>query len=94
MTREEACAILGVRATATAAEARRAYRSLARAFHPDKGGDVARFQAVQRAHERLEAGEARTRARHRARPEAPRRALPAPLGVDDARTPGRVPPRS
>ena len=50
MTRESACAALGIPPWATESDARRAYRSLARAFHPDKGGDVARFQAQMEAY--------------------------------------------
>ncbi|WP_207456344.1 J domain-containing protein [Herbiconiux sp. SYSU D00978] len=43
--------ILGVAATASHDELRRAYRRLARETHPDTGGDPARFIAVQRAWE-------------------------------------------
>lgn len=60
-SRESACAALGIPVYATEAEGKKAYRSLARAFHPDKGGDVARFQAVQRAHEFLTAAWGRDR---------------------------------
>ena len=56
MTRESACAILGVPPHCTQGDAKRAYHNLARAFHPDKGGDAGRFQDVQRAHEHLVAG--------------------------------------
>ena len=53
-------------------DAKRAYRNLARAFHPDKGGDARRFQDVQRAYEHLASGwrrdaEARARAAESAR---------------------------
>ena len=54
-TREDACATLGIPVYATRADAKKSYRALARAFHPDKGGDAERFQAVQRAYELLEA---------------------------------------
>jgi hypothetical protein len=43
--------VLGVAASASHEELRRAYRRLARATHPDTGGDPARFIAVQRAWE-------------------------------------------
>ena len=60
-SRESACAVLGIPVYASEDEGRRAYKSLARAFHPDKGGDVTRFQSVQRAYEYLAASWARDR---------------------------------
>lgn len=45
--------ILGVTATASQGELRRAYRRLLRETHPDTGGNPARFHAVQRAWERI-----------------------------------------
>jgi curved DNA-binding protein len=45
--------ILGVQKTATADEIKKAYRKLAGQHHPDKGGDKAKFQAVQSAYETL-----------------------------------------
>ncbi len=45
---------LGVAIGAGPDEIRRAYRKLAKAYHPDGGGeDTARFQAIQEAYERL-----------------------------------------
>lgn len=41
---------LGVLKTATAAEIKQAYRSLAMRHHPDRGGDVAQFQEIQEAY--------------------------------------------
>ena len=41
--------MLGIPRSASKADGRRAYLALARALHPDKGGDAIRFQAVQRA---------------------------------------------
>ena len=38
---------------ATEAEVRRAYRSLVRREHPDKGGDAAKFQDIQCAYDNL-----------------------------------------
>lgn len=72
LTRERACAVLGVPPHCAESDAKRAYRNLARAFHPDKGGDARRFQDVQRAYEHLASGwrrdaEARTRAAESAR---------------------------
>lgn len=81
MTRESACAALGIPPWATESDARRAYRSLARAFHPDKGGDVARFQAVQRAHEHL--SRAWARAVVDARPPPPSSTAPPPSARPD-----------
>lgn len=46
-------ATLGVAKTATPDEIKRAYRKLASQHHPDKGGDTARFQAIQAAYEVL-----------------------------------------
>lgn len=44
---------LGVPSTATDAEIRSAYRSLAKTHHPDKGGDSEHFAAINAAHELL-----------------------------------------
>lgn len=52
--------ILGVAATASQADLRRAYRRLLRETHPDTGGSPARFHAVQRAWERVGEPAART----------------------------------
>lgn len=46
-------ATLGVPKTATAAEIKQAFRRLASQHHPDKGGDTARFQAIQAAYATL-----------------------------------------
>jgi len=43
-------AALGVPKTATAAEIKQAFRKLASQHHPDKGGDTAKFQAIQAAY--------------------------------------------
>ena len=61
---DAARATLGIPSFASRDEARRAYRALARAFHPDKGGDVNRFREVRKAHERLEAAWDASLARH------------------------------
>jgi curved DNA-binding protein CbpA len=61
---DAARATLGIPSFASRDEARRAYRALARAFHPDKGGDVNRFREVRKAHERLEAAWDASPARH------------------------------
>lgn len=46
-------AVLGVSRSAKETEIRRAYRNLVTKEHPDKGGDAARFTAVQRAYDVL-----------------------------------------
>jgi DnaJ-domain-containing protein 1 len=51
---ESAWSVLGLTATASAAEVRRAYRKLALETHPDRGGDAARFREVQRAYESIQ----------------------------------------
>ena len=45
--------ILGVAKTATPDEIKKAYRKLASQNHPDKGGDTAKFQEIQKANEIL-----------------------------------------
>jgi curved DNA-binding protein len=46
-------AALGVPKTASAAEIKQAFRKLASQHHPDKGGDTAKFQAIQAAYATL-----------------------------------------
>ena len=53
-------ATLGVPRTATADEIKRAFRKRASQHHPDKGGDTAKFQAIQAAYDTL--GDAAKRA--------------------------------
>lgn len=45
--------ILGVKSTAEPDEIKRAYRKLASQHHPDKGGDVAKFQEIEEAYRTL-----------------------------------------
>jgi DnaJ-class molecular chaperone len=45
--------ILGVKSSATPDEIKRAYRKLASQHHPDKGGDVAKFQEIEQAYRTL-----------------------------------------
>lgn len=47
------CDILGVAKNATPAEIKKAYRKAILSAHPDKGGSVERFRAVQNAYEQL-----------------------------------------
>ncbi|CAM5333224.1 DnaJ domain-containing protein [Leifsonia shinshuensis] len=54
--------VLGVSATVSQEELRRAYRRLARLTHPDTGGTAAAFQAVQNAWEQV--GDPEDRARY------------------------------
>ncbi|WP_370455336.1 DnaJ domain-containing protein [Diaminobutyricimonas sp. LJ205] len=53
--------VLGVSPTATTHELRKAYRRMLRLTHPDTGGNAARFNAVQRAWEKVGTPEARAR---------------------------------
>ncbi|TQO18682.1 nuclease-like protein [Rhodoglobus vestalii] len=53
--------VLGVAATATDAELKKAFRRALRETHPDTGGDPARFAAVQHAWERVGTTEKRRR---------------------------------
>src|SRR3990167_6898789 len=45
--------ILGIARNATKEEIKKAYRGLAHKFHPDKGGDEARFKEVNEAYQVL-----------------------------------------
>lgn len=45
--------VLGIPPTATADEIRRAYQRAAARHHPDRGGDVTKFQEVKAAYEAL-----------------------------------------
>ena len=49
ISRREAYALLGVDATSTAQEVKRAYRKALRNAHPDSGGSLEQFTAVQEA---------------------------------------------
>lgn len=55
-------ATLGVARTATPDEIKRAYRKLASQHHPDKGGDVKKFQEIEEAYRIL--SDAKTRAQY------------------------------
>jgi curved DNA-binding protein len=45
--------VLGLRPTATRAEVQRAFRKQARRYHPDHGGDAAKFRELVEAKERV-----------------------------------------
>jgi DnaJ-class molecular chaperone len=51
--------ILGVKTSATQDEIKRAYRKLASQHHPDKGGDVSKFQEIEEAYRTLSDAEKR-----------------------------------
>lgn len=48
----DALAVLGLAPSATRAQAKDAYRALARECHPDRGGDRARWDQLQAAYRR------------------------------------------
>lgn len=64
---------LGLEPGASVAEIKRAYRLLAKAFHPDSAGDAAtpRFLAIQDAYEQLKSGRAPSAARTSRAPQPP-----------------------
>ena len=48
--RQQALEVLGLESSASASTIKRRYRELAMAWHPDRGGDVRRFQELQVAY--------------------------------------------
>jgi len=52
--------VLGIDESATDGEVKRAYRSLSKQHHPDKGGDVRKFKELSAAYEVLSDGEKRS----------------------------------
>lgn len=80
LTEHGACQILGLAAPTTKAEARSAYRALARELHPDAGGDEERFKQVSAAYQYLteyyEDNPRRERSGSSSRPEDSRQERP------------------
>ena len=76
--------VLGLEPGASMADVKRAYRRLAKAFHPDSAGEAAlpRFLAIHEAYERLVTGRSRAGAGPRATPSA---ATAAPWRADPDR---------
>ena len=70
--------VLGLEPGASMAEVKRAYRRLAKAFHPDSAGEAAlpRFLAIHEAYERLVSGRSRAGA-------GPRSTRPAPAPTSE-----------
>lgn len=52
--------ILGIQPNASSEDIKKAYRSLAAKHHPDRGGDTAKFQEIQKAYETLSDPEKRS----------------------------------
>lgn len=80
---------LGLEPGATTAEVKRAYRRLAKAFHPDSAGEAAlpRFLAIHEAYESIRAGRPMGATRAGTRPAEPAAGAPAsePWRADPAR---------
>jgi DnaJ-domain-containing protein 1 len=53
LQRQQALAVLGLPPTATPQQIKRRYRSLAKRYHPDKGGDPRQMQRLIAAYELL-----------------------------------------
>lgn len=51
--RQQALAILGLPLTATPQQIKRRYRTLAKRYHPDRGGDLQQMQRIVAAYEFL-----------------------------------------
>jgi DnaJ-domain-containing protein 1 len=51
--RQQALAVLGLPPTATPQQIKRRYRSLAKQYHPDRGGDQRQMQKIIAAYELL-----------------------------------------
>lgn len=49
---------LGLHVSASEEDVKKAYRKLARIHHPDKGGDVTKFQEIQSAYDMIKKGDA------------------------------------
>ncbi len=90
--------VLGVDATASHEELRKAYRRLLRETHPDTGGDANRFTAVQLAWERIGTPEDRAAydrgAPHRTSASAPSSWAQPPSGARSSARQGDTRPRS
>ena len=80
---------LGLEPGASMAEVKRAYRRLAKAFHPDSAGEAAlpRFLAIHEAYEAIKTGRPMGATRAGTRPEEPTAGAPAsqPWRADPAR---------
>jgi len=94
LTREQAARLLELTLPSTPSQVKRAYRRLARQHHPDRGGDVRRFHALQAAYQRLVADDPTATPVSRSRPSRTARNLPSTpsrIEVDVIRTDLAVP---
>lgn len=55
--------ILGIKSGASEDEIKKAYRAKVKENHPDRGGDTAKFEKIQKAYERITKGQASARNR-------------------------------
>ncbi|HEU5226586.1 MAG TPA: J domain-containing protein [Ktedonobacteraceae bacterium] len=53
LERQQALSVLGLPANATAQQIKRRYRTLAKRYHPDRGGDQRQMQRIIAAYEYL-----------------------------------------
>ena len=71
--------VLGIAPNASEDDVKKAYRSLVRTAHPDKGGSAERFQRIQKSYELILQKMSKTRTTHKTKKETERQ---TPRGDD------------